>query len=97
MGKELAQAAVEVPDEHEPRVGCTAHWLPDYFTPAGQHRPPAAAARAAQGGDDAVTVYDVPRGNCRYCGHPINTRDYWFWWLRQYHRKCKVRMRKVRE
>lgn len=38
---------------------------------------------------DAEGFYDLPRANCRWCGMRIDTRDYWFWWLRRWHRICR--------
>ena len=44
-----------------------------------------------------MSKYDVPRGNCLWCGRHITAHDYWFWWLRRSHRHCKLEMKEQGE
>ena len=50
-----------------------------------------------EGRQGEVSRYKVPRGNCLHCGRRINAHDYWFWWIRHYHRGCKIEAREVGE
>ena len=34
----------------------------------------------------------MQRGVCSWCHLEIGTYDYWFWWLRRFHRVCRKHM-----